>query len=54
MGKLIFADAVERVIKDYFIRCIEQGATSVEVTEASADLCRAVANIPIVGVMSDE
>lgn len=40
---------VERVIKKYFIDCIEQGMTEVEVTESCAELCRAVAAIPYFG-----
>ena len=44
----------ERVIKKYFISCIEQGLTEVEVTEACVELCRAIAAIPILGVMADE
>ena len=41
--KRVTLSTVERVIKDYFISCVERGAHEVEITEVCADLCRLIA-----------
>ena len=46
MGRLIRSIDAERVIRDYFIACVEGGVMEVEFTEANAELQRLVVEIP--------
>lgn len=40
MDKILYLRDVERVIKDYFIECVNADMNAVELTEANAELCR--------------
>lgn len=40
MDKILYLRDVERVIKDYFIECVNADMDAVELTEANAELCR--------------
>lgn len=48
MEKIVYLRDVERVIRDYFIECIEQDVDEVEVTEASSDLISRMEGIAFV------
>ena len=43
----------ERVIRDYFIECVNGGVTEVEITEANADLIRRLEQLPVVTLPSN-
>lgn len=48
MDKILYLRDVQRVIRDYFIECIEQGVYEVEVTEANSDLCSRMEGVAFV------
>lgn len=48
MGTYIRLSDAERVVRDYFIECINGGVTEVEVTEANADLILRLEQLPAV------
>ena len=53
MGTYIRLSDAERVVRDYFIECVNGGVMEVEVTEANADLCRRLAQLPAVTLPTD-
>lgn len=50
MDKILYLRDAERVIKDYFIECVNADMDAVELTEASAELCQRMKGVAFVSV----
>ena len=50
MEKILYLRDVERVIKDYFIECVNADMDSVELTEANAELCQRMEGVAFVSM----